>query len=268
MKIAFSNLAWGPEADEEVLTLLASSGVRGLELAPVKIFGDIEKATETRAVEYRKSVEDKGLTIAAFQAYLFGRPELRLFDDSTRRAFTDFTERVIDLTVRCGADRVVYGAPKSRDRLGRKEEECREIALRTFSELGVYAAERDIAFCLEPNPPAYDCNFASNAATAAELVRQVDSPGFRLHLDTACMTLAGDDITRTIRDNADILAHFHISEPRLGDFSEPEMDHAVAAAALRESGYDGWVSIEMRPAEDIVAGIRQATEYVLKNYED
>ncbi|MEA3249118.1 MAG: sugar phosphate isomerase/epimerase family protein [Patescibacteria group bacterium] len=268
MRIAFSNLAWEPGADDDVLTFLASAGLTGLEIAPAKVFDDVGKTTEAQAAEYRKTVQDKGLSIVAFQAYLFGRPELRLFDDSTRQGFIDFTKRTIDLMVWCGGDRIVYGAPKSRDRLGREFGECREIALRAFSELGAYAANRDVAFCLEPNPPIYGCNFASCASEAAKLVRQVDSPGFRLHLDTACMTLAGDDVARSIRDNADILAHFHASEPQLGDFSAPEMDHTAAAGALRESGYAGWVSIEMKPTENIMTGIRQATGYVLDTYGD
>lgn len=268
MKVAFSNLAWEPEADGAVLDLLAKAGVRGLELAPAKVFGDLAAATERQAAKYRRRVEDKGLAVVAFQAYLFGRPELRLFDDSTRLDFIDFTKRTIDLARGCGAARIVYGAPKSRDRLGRDPRECEEIALAAFADIGAYAAANGVVFCLEPNPPAYGCNFASDAAEAAALVRQAGSSGFRLHLDTACMALAGDDFNRAIRDNADILAHFHVSEPDLKDFAHPHLDHKAAAEALRGAGYAGWVSVEMRPSEHPTEEIRRAADFALTTYGD
>ncbi len=268
MRIAFSNLAWPQETDDDALSLLADCGISGLELAPVKVFGDLEAADERAVTEYRKRAQENGLTIAAFQAYLFGRPELRLFDDSTRQDFVDLTKRTIDIAGWCGANRIVYGAPKSRDRLGREGRECLAIAADTFADIGRYAAERDVIFCLEPNPPAYGCNFACDASTAANLVRLVDSPGFRLHLDTACMTLAGDDIASAIGDNSDILAHFHASEPQLGDFSTPETDHETAAQALRDNDYTGWVSIEMKASSDPLRAVSRAAEYVLETYGD
>jgi sugar phosphate isomerase/epimerase len=268
MRIAFSNLAWDIVDDRSILNLLASAGIRGLELAPAKVFGELIETRESQAKEYRKFAEDAGLEIVAFQAYLFGHPELKLFDDSSRQAFIDFTKKTIEIAAWCGASRLVYGAPKSRDRLGRDMNECKEIAAKAFLEIGEFATGHDVVFCLEPNPPSYNCNFASNAAEAAELVRLVDSSGFRLHLDSACMTLAGDDIADSIDDNDDILAHFHASEPELGDFSAPTIDHETAAQSLKSCDYEGWVSIEMKPPQKAEDDIRRAAAFVLETYGD
>jgi sugar phosphate isomerase/epimerase len=64
------------------------------------------------------------------------------------------------------------------------------------------------------------------------------------------MTLAGDDISESVRKAAPILKHFHISSPYLGLVEEREdVDHQAAAATLKSIGYTGFVSIEMRPDE-------------------
>jgi len=267
MNLAVSNLAWDFADDDRMLGRLAELGVTGLELAPAKLFGDLRTGTEEQARDYREKVRSAGLEIVAFQAYLFGRPELQLFVDDARDDFIAYTKRALDLASWCGARRIVYGAPKSRATGGRPEEECLRIATEAFRDISRYAASRDTIFCLEPNPPAYSCDFASNAAEAAELVRAVDSPGCRLHLDITCMTLAGDDIGEAITANADILAHFHASEPQLGDFTAPGMDHRKAAAALRKAGYEGWVSIEMRQPEDPMAGVTTAVNFVREAYD-
>ena len=47
---------------------------------------------------------------------------------------------------------------------------------------------------MEANPPEYGADFVTRAAEAIELVKAVNHPGFRLHLDTGCMTLANDPV--------------------------------------------------------------------------
>ncbi len=266
MNIAISNLAWDVTRDHETLSILGARGIAGLELAPAKNFGELTEVSNRAVIEYRERIKNAGLEICAFQAFLFGHPELRLFDDDFHRPFIDFNKRVIELAELCGAGRLVYGAPKSRDRLGRGVEECHDIAVRAFTEIGRCAEDHGVIYCLEANPEVYGCSYIYNARQAAELVRDVDSPGFQLHLDTACMTLAGDDIAASIKTNSDILKHFHASEPQLGDFSSPKMNHAAAAAALREIEYRGWVSIEMKQVENQPFGIEQAIGYALENY--
>ena len=50
---------------------------------------------------------------------------------------------------------------------------------------------------MEANPPEYGADFITRAGDAIELVHLVSHPGFRLHLDTGCMTLANDPVRDT-----------------------------------------------------------------------
>lgn len=111
---------------------------------------------------------------------------------------------------------MVFGSPKNRQRGEMSYAEAFDIAKEFFGEIAKVAHENGVVFCIEPNAPQYACDFVTTAREGADLVRAVNHPGLGLHLDTACMTLAGDDIAISIRENADILSHFHVSSPMLG----------------------------------------------------
>jgi sugar phosphate isomerase/epimerase len=80
-------------------------------------------------------------------------------------------------------------------------------------------------------------------------VHAVNHPGFRLHLDTACMTLGNDPISETITAGALLLRHFHVSEPFLAPVRPGGVAYGLFARELNRIGYGHWLSIEMRQQE-------------------
>jgi sugar phosphate isomerase/epimerase len=173
-----------------------------------------------------------------------------------------------DLAGNLGAHCLVFGAPKNRDRGALSEEEAFPIAHDFFAKVGEVYTARHLCIGFEANPPEYGCNFATESRTAARLVRAVSSAGFRLHLDTACLCLAGESAEQQIESNSDILAHFHVSEPNLGSFSAPAARHTPAAQALRNVHYDGWAALEMRAAEPPLPALTEAVRYIRETYGD
>ena len=81
------------------------------------------------------------------------------------------------------------------------------------------------------------------------------------------MFLAGENIPESLREHQDILQHFHVSEPNLGAFHQPLIDHRSVAAALRSLSYGGWISLEMREAEQPVAALTEAVQFVQNTYD-
>ena len=79
-----------------------------------------------------------------------------------------------------------------------------------------------------------------------ELVQKVNSSGFGLHLDTACMTLSDEPVEAVLENCAGAVCHFHVSECYLGQVGMRNINHNNVASALRQTGYQGWVSVEMR----------------------
>lgn len=251
MKLAVSSIAWANEEEEAVADRLRALNVTHVEIAPTKLWADptIVAADEARA--YVAWWADRGIEVSAFQSMLFTRPDLKIFEsEQNRRETVSYMSKFLELAGIMGARKLVFGSPKNRQRGEMDMARANDIARKFFDELGGIAEKHGVVLCLEPNAPQYNCDFATNAADGAGLVKSVNNPGFGLHLDTACMALAGDDIESSIRDNRDILEHFHVSSPMLEQVEQrDDVDHAAAAQALRNINYDKLVSIEMKPGE-------------------
>lgn len=268
MKIAISNLAWNFEQDEEVLPLLSKYKVKGLEIAPTKIFPNLwEEATPKNIENYKNNILSKNINIIAFQALLFGHPELQIFENKITRGNTlDYLKKIILLGEAFGAQNLVLGSPKNRDIHNLSSQAAFSMAVGFFSELGNFASQHNTRLCIEPNPKEYNCNFINTSQEGACLVRVVDSLGFRLHLDSGAMHMNQEDPEQVISENIDIVSHFHVSNPNLKEFLETPVNHQFLGQILKRNNYQQWVSIEMLPNENQIDGIKTALNMTQKYY--
>jgi D-psicose/D-tagatose/L-ribulose 3-epimerase len=251
MRLAISNIAWPAGADDEAATLLHAHGVEGVELALTKIWPEPLDAPAAEVRAYRASWEKRGVSIAALQALLFGKPHLTVFGpDSMRRQTLEYLAGIIERAAWLGARALVFGSPKNRQRGERDSREARAIAVPFFRELGRIARRHDVYFCIEPNPSDYGCDFVTTVAEGIELVDAVGEEGFGLHLDTGGMALAGEPPGASIAAAAERCRHFHVSEPFLAEVGRGQTPHDACAEALHARNYRGWVSIEMGEAKE------------------
>lgn len=245
MKLAVSNLAWDIDQEEDVAVALHKNGVKFVELAPTKRWPDPSTVSTSEARAYLQWWTDHGLTPVALQSILFGHPELTIFEDEpTRRKLLDYLSKVMKLASTLETNVLVFGSPKNRHRGTLSPEAAEDIAVPFFRAVGQRAEDQGVLLCIEPNAPQYDCDFVTTANDGAALVAHVDSPGFGLHLDAACMTLAGDTPADAGRYKP---RHFHASAPYLGPLDDNQVDYRAFADALKAANYDGYISIEMRP---------------------
>ncbi len=246
-RLAVSNIAWAPAEDDAVANVLRREGVVGIEIAPTKWRERPLNATVRDVAAFRRSWEDRGLRIVSLQSLLYGRPDLQLFADEPRRAATvEYLRRVIDLGAGLGAHAVVFGSPKNRTRGVMPPREATTIAIDSFHELGVHAHSHGMAFCLEANPSAYDCDFVTTTAEAIALCQSIDHPGVRVNADLGGMTMSREDPKALLSEGARLIGHVHASEPNLAELGSGGADHSRAAEGLASIDYAGWVSIEMR----------------------
>lgn len=248
MKFAVSNIAWPREQDEAVAEALNRHGIAGIEIAPTKLFPMPLAARGDEIEAAREWWSRRGIAIVAAQALLFGKPELTLFDSTeVRQAALDYLAGIVMLCSGLGAGPLVFGSPKNRRIGSLPKDEADRIAIEFFTQLGTAASQFKTCIVLEANPPAYGADYITRAAEAMELVERVNHPGFRLHLDTGCMTLAADPIRESFDRAKPVLRHCHVSAPNLDPpNTSGAVDHAAFAAELRRIGYTGWVSLEMR----------------------
>lgn len=247
MKIAISNIAWSKHNNKEVANLLEEMNIKGLELAPTKIWADPLQVSDEMVRDVLGFWYGRGINCIAMQSLLYGRQDLGVFSGSENRKKTsDYLVGMIDLASRLKIQRLVFGSPKNRNTHGLEGKKAFALAVDFFRELGEFALERNTLFCIEPNAPQYGCDFVTNTQEGIELVRAVDSRGFGLHLDAGVMLLNGEDYQASLDQALPYLKHFHISEPYLDPVGGKEKEHSRLAQALRNIDYQGWVSVEMK----------------------
>jgi D-psicose/D-tagatose/L-ribulose 3-epimerase len=253
MKIAISNIAWNKEEDKMILSLMKKYSISGVEIAPTKIWENPTTELVKTIKAYRKFWENEGISISSTQALLFGHPELTIFENSTTRNRTlAYLEKMIEISSFLGAEAMVFGSPKNRDRKDIAQDKALEIAAKFFYKLGETAKSHNIFFCIEPNPKEYGTNFVNNTEEAITLVDLVNHPYFRLHLDSGAMYVNKENYESAITQGFPYLKHFHISEKNLHPIDEKVIDHRKLARILRDLQYHHWVSVEMRQVENAV----------------
>jgi len=246
MKLAFSNIAWARHDDPDVLSFLKRQHITGIEIAPTRIWPNWAGATVAAARRYGSALRELGFDVPALQAVLFARPDARLFSQDGQPIFISHLTHVAELAEALGAPAVVLGAPRQRDRGSLAMDQALDRASEVFHRLAETFSACNTCLCIEPNPRNYGCNFIVNAREGVALVRRVNHCGFGLHLDSAAMFLEGDDLETAWSDAGGLLKHFHISEPNLSDFCEPQVPHQGNLTFLSSRGYSGWCSVEMR----------------------
>jgi sugar phosphate isomerase/epimerase len=260
MKIAISNIAWQIEEEATIAQIMQDMGIKGVEIAPTKIWQSPLSATDQEIKDYRNFWQSKGIEIVSMQALLFGRPDLTIFaSKSQREATINYLSAIIEIGSKLGVNVLVFGSPKNRTIGDIPFSEAEEIAIDFFSQVGDIAAKYGMMFCIEPNPKAYNCDFIVNSRQGFDLVNKANHQGFGLHLDAAGMTLSEEKIKPALSYGISRLCHFHISEPYLAQVGDGKVDHQAFGETLKSLNYSGWKSIEMRAQDP-----KNNTEYVIK----
>ncbi len=269
MKLGVSNLAWAPADTPAALDRLAALGVQGIEAAPTRIAG-WNRLTQGALAGFRHQAAAVGLQIPSLQALFFGRPSDQLLGDAAAfAAMAEHTRRIAAIAETLGATVAVFGAPRNRIRGTLTEAAAEELAAARLQTLGAIAQAAGLVLALEPVPACYGADFLLHAADVRRLVRRCGHPGIRTHLDSACITLAGDGLAHEIAATGageGGLAHYHIAEPGLGPFDSPSCPHAAAGDALRQVGYGRWLVIEMREQPGGLAAVETAVRLARQAY--
>ncbi len=251
MKIAISNIAWNNQEDPTILPLFKKYSIKGIEIAPTKVWKNPTGESLETIKKYKKYWEDQGITISSTQAILFARPNLNIFADKNQRLeLLSYIKKMTRVSALLGAEIMVFGSPKNRNIETLNIEEALGIATEFFYNVGEIAKLHSIYFCIEPNPKEYGTNFINNTKEAIQLIKRVNHPFFRLHLDSGVLTVNKENYKNSIIEGFPYLKHFHVSEKNLLPIGSTNINHKEISKILKNLKYDKWVSIEMRRKEN------------------
>lgn len=143
---------------------------------------------------------------------------------------------------------------------GMREEVARKNCLDCWKRVISYAEEKQITLCLEhlnsrddshpmKGHPGY---WGDDIELCIDLIRQVDSPNFKLLFDIYHVQVMHGDVIRRIRQYHPWIGHYHTAgNPGRGEIDEhQEINYPPIMRAILDTGYTGYVAQEFIPTWD------------------
>jgi sugar phosphate isomerase/epimerase len=223
-------------------------GYDGLEIAPFTLAPLVTDLSPQRRRELRQMVEDAGLETIGLH-WLLARTDgfhLTSPEERVRRATGLYLVALAEAARDLGGTLMVLGSPKQRNLLaGVAYAQAVDYAVEVFGRIMPALAGSGVDLCLEPLGPS-DTDFLNTCSQAMEVIRQVDHPRLKLHLDVkAQSTEPGETVPDLIRRYAPHAGHFHAQDVNLRGPGMGNVDFGPIMQALVDSHYDRWVSVEV-----------------------
>lgn len=265
MRFAICNEMFEGWPWERVCDVVRDLGYTGLEVAPFTLADHADDVTPARRRELRAAAEGRGVQVLGLHWLLVKPPGLYLTspDAAVCQRTADYFISLVHLCADLGGNVLVIGSPKQRNLLpGVDFAQALNYAQEVFTPALKPAAERGVTLAFEPLGPE-ETDFLNTVGQSMELVNRIGHPNFQLNIDVKAMSTEPASIPDVIRAAKGHIAHVQVNDPnRLGP-GMGDVKYEPIVAALREVGWDGWLSVEAfdyRPGVETIA--RRSIEYL------
>lgn len=247
MKFAICNEIFQNWPLAEALTYAGRAGYDAVEIAPFTLANSVTELGASARAEIRESAARAQVAIAGIH-WVLVKPEglyLNHPDAGIRERTARYFRELVDFCADISGKVMVVGSPKQRNVLpGVDPRQAWDWARETFRDPVRQAEQRGVTICFEPLSPA-ETNFVNTAEEALRFTRELASPAFRIILDVKAMCSESKPIPQIIRESWPDFAHFHANDRNLKGPGFGDVDFTPIAAALKEVGYRGYVSVEV-----------------------
>jgi sugar phosphate isomerase/epimerase len=166
-------------------------------------------------------------------------------DDAVRKTTANYLVELARCCADLGGDLMVFGSPAQRRiPAGAARAQAVDWAVDTFRRAATGIADAGVKLCLEPLAPT-EADFINTCAEAVEILDRLNHPNFLLHLDVKAMSAEEVPIPELIRRHIGRTGHFHANDANRRGPGFGATDFVPIFRALREHGYQGWVSVEV-----------------------
>ena len=237
---------------EETMAFAAKAGYDAIEIAPFTINQLVTNISKEQRHEIREAAKRHGIEISGIHWVLVQAEGMYLThpDAVVRRRTADYFCELVQFCADLGGRIIVVGSPKQRNVVKDVSyDQAWEWARETFAPSISRALDAGVTICLEPLAPS-ETNFINTAEEAIRFVNQFQSPSFKIILDVKAMSSEDKPIPQIIRESWPHFAYFHANDKNLKGPGFGDVDFKPIAAALKEVGYDGFVSVEVFKFEE------------------
>lgn len=269
MQFAICNEIFKDWPFDRTCRFVKEAGYDAIEIAPFTFSPLVTDVTADQRREIRQAAETAGLTVSGIHwvlAYTEGF-HVNHPDPSVRDRTSEYLLAAVEFCADVGGRFVIFGSPKRRDVLpGVTPLQAVEWTRSTMAAAVAAAERRGITLCLEPLAPS-ETNFLNTAEEALAVVEGLASPAFQIMLDVKAMCSERRPIPEIIRACRGRFAYFHANDFNLKGPGFGSVDYLPIAAALKEVGYDGTVSVEVFDFEEGPEAIAlRSRDYLRKTF--
>ena len=266
-KLAICNETFQEAGFAEGCELALATGYAGLEIAPWTLSEDPASLSAGRRRECRAAIEQAGVAYVGLHSLLTaprGKLHITTPDDAVREKSWDYFRRLIDLCADLGDNGLmILGSGKQRRAVGGSTVDDAVKRLRDgLASLADHAGERGVTILPETLAP-HLCDVLTSMEQTRAMVEEIGHPAVRTMFDTHNAVAEPVPHDVLIRQHAEFIKHVHINEMDGGHPGTGNYDFSVPLRALKEVGYDGWLSLEVfkfEPGGEEIA--RMSAEYL------
>jgi sugar phosphate isomerase/epimerase len=247
MKFAICNEIFQGWTIEHTMEYAAKVGYDGIEIAPFTLAPLVTQIPAEQRRVIRDCAARLNLQICGLHWILYRTEGMYLnhTDATIRQRSSDYLCELVRFCSDLGGQTIVIGSPQQRNILpGVTTRQAWELAAETLSDAVKLAEDRAVTLCFEPLAPA-ETNFINTAGEAIQFAEQFNSPAMKIILDVKAMCSESKSIPQIIRDSWPHFHHFHANDKNLKGPGFGDVDFKPIAAALKEVGYDKYVSVEV-----------------------
>jgi len=272
MHLAFSTNAYLKHPFDEAAARIASAGYEGLEL-----LADVPHAWPAGLLESQKrgilkAMDQAGLAFSNVNAFMmnavndhrqpYWHPSFIEPEPNYRQVRIDHTRRALRLCAELGAPHITTepGGPLTP---GQPRQEAIDLFVEVLKPLAEYAHELGILLLIEPEPGL----LLETSDQYLEVAERLNAPSIGLNFDVGHAYCVGEDLPRAIAKLAPHIRHYHVEDiaaSRVHHHLVPgtgAIDFGKVVGAIRGTGYEGWLTVELYPfLDDPDAAARGALE--------
>jgi len=240
VKYGVNTLIWTVNFDKSSLGLLPAIKEAGFDGVEVPLF----QPSSFAAADIRRGLEENGLE-CTICSVLTGGMNMVSEDASVRQKTRTHMGDCVKAAAEVGAT-IMAGplyAPVGYITGVRRTADQWNWVVETYQSLGPLLSQYGIHIAIEPLN-RFETFFLNTAADAAKLCDEINHPHIGVLLDTFHANIEEKNIGAAYRTVARHLIHVHTCENDRGTPGTGHVEWPEVFAALREIGYDGWLTIE------------------------
>jgi sugar phosphate isomerase/epimerase len=211
--------------------------------------------------ELRRLLEDHGLALAAVgtgAGWLKHKLSLTSPDEPTRAKAVAFAKRMMEFATQLEAP-IIIGSMQGRW----DDPVSKPVALRYLGhalfKLDEHAADLETTVLYEPIN-RYETNLINTLNDGVQLLTGIAARNVKILADLFHMNLEEVDLPAAIRSAGQHIGHVHFADSNRRAAGMGHTDLASIVAALRGTGYEGYLSAEVFPLPDPTTAAKQTIE--------